>query len=152
MELLTFTLEGGRYGLDARGVREVARAVAVSRLPGAPPVVSGVVDVRGTLVAVFDLRRRFGLPPREADPDEHLVIARAGARTVALRVDRVLGLESTGEAPLADPRDAVPSARHVAGVARLPDGTTVVLDLAAFLSAAEAESLAEALAAAGGEG
>lgn len=149
MELLVFTLDGGRYGIGAREVREVVRAVAVSHLPGAPPVVLGVIGVRGALAPVFDLRRRFGLAPRELDPSEHFVIARAGERVVALRVDGVVGLVEVEEGALADARAAVPSAPEaVAGVARLGDGMVVVTDPAAFLLAAEAESLAGALEAA----
>lgn len=151
MELLVWELEGGRYGLDAREVREVVRAVAVSRLPGAPPVVLGVIGVRGELVPVFDLRRRFGLPPRPLDPSEHFVLARTGTRTAALRVDAVVGLRTAAPELLADARASVPRAERVAGVARLPDGLVVVVDLGAFLAHAEEMSLAAALAAAGAE-
>lgn len=156
MQLLVFTLDGGRYGIGAREVREVVRAVAVSHLPGAPPVVLGVIGVRGALAPVFDLRRRFGLPPRGLDPSEHFVIADAAGRVVALRVDAVVGLAEVEDGALAAAREAVASASGaVAGVARLRDGMVVVADPAAFLLAAEAESLdgaMEAAARGGGAG
>ena len=147
MEVLVFEVAGGRWALDVRAVREVARAVAVARLPRAPAVVTGVVDVRGELAAVLDLRARLGLPPRDVDPSEMFVIARAGERTVAVRADAVEGLARVPAELLADTGDTVPSAPY-AGAARLPDGLVLVHDPAAFLSEAESATLDGALAAA----
>ena len=147
MEVLLFEVGGERWALEAARVREVVRAVAVSRLPAAPPVVLGVVVVRGELVPVLDFRARVGLPAAPLSPAEHFVIADAGGRTVAVRADRAVGLANVPDAEVADPRAAVPDARHVSGVARLPGGLVLVHDLAAFLTAAEAASLDEALSA-----
>ena len=152
MEVLAFEVEGERYAFALDAVREVVRAVAVSRLPGAPVVVQGVIGVRGALVAVLDLRARFGLPPRPVDPAEHFVIAHDGARTVAVRADRVVGIERVDPAAVADPRDAVPGAPWVSGAARTEGGLVLIHDLAAFLAADEAEALDAALAAVGGAG
>ncbi|HEU0052651.1 MAG TPA: chemotaxis protein CheW, partial [Longimicrobium sp.] len=114
MEILVFEVEGERYALDTGTVREVVRAVAVSRLPGAPPIVLGVIDVRGILVPVLDLRARFGLPPRAVDPAEHFVIAEAGERAVALRVDRTVGIAEVDDASVAAPREPGADAGYAA--------------------------------------
>ena len=147
VEVLLFEVGGERWALEAARVREVVRAVAVSRLPAAPPVVLGVVVVRGELVPVLDFRARVGLPSAPLDPAEHFVIADAGGRTVAVRTDRAVGLAQVPDAGVADPRAAVPGVEHVSGVARLADGVALVHDLSTFLSAAEAASLDAVLAA-----
>lgn len=143
--ILAFELSGGQLGLHAGQVQEVVRAAEVSRLPCAPDVVEGVVNYRGEIIPVLDIRRRFGLPAAPLDPSQHLIIARAGARTVALRVDRALDLLSL-------PRDAItrspvdlPGVDHVAGVAPLPDGALVIQDLERFLDLEEARQLDAAL-------
>jgi len=80
MELLIFELAGQRYGLAVDDVREVVHAVSISPLPKAPAVVEGVINVRGTVTAVLDIRRRFGHPAKPLAPSDHFVLARAGER------------------------------------------------------------------------
>jgi purine-binding chemotaxis protein CheW len=131
-------------------VQEVVRAVAVSPLPDVPPFVEGVINARGTLVPVFDLRRRFGLPPTPPTLHHHFVLAFAGSRLAALRVDRALDLVQVAESELSPPEALVGGGRHVASIARLPDGVLVIQDLEAFLSTSESGRLDAALAEAAG--
>lgn len=147
LELLVFEVAGVRYALELPSVREVVRAVLISPLPEAPAVIEGIVDIRGELVPVYDLRMRFGLPPRALHPDERLVIAWTGSRLVSFRCERTEWVEHVPRSRI-DERDAVPGAgRHIAGVARLADGLVLIQNLAEFLEAAEAESLDVALSA-----
>jgi purine-binding chemotaxis protein CheW len=145
VDLLVLELGGVRYGLDLSAIREVVRAVLITPLPDAPPVVEGVIDVRGAVVPVYDLRARFGLPPRPLHPDEQMVIAWTGDRLVAVRCDHVPDVESVTPDRL-DSAVALPGGdRHIAGVARLPGGLVLIHDLATFLEEAEELSLDEAL-------
>ena len=146
MLVLVFEIAGERWGLPAADVREVVRSVAVARLPGAPAAVQGVIDVRGALVPVLDVRARFGMPPRPVDPSESFVLAHDGWRTVALRADRVVELADAGPDALADPKSVVPASGHVRAVARLPGGLVLIQDLRAFLTVAEHDELDDALA------
>jgi purine-binding chemotaxis protein CheW len=143
--LVIFDLGGNRYGLPAASVQEVCQAVTISPLPRAPSAIEGVLDVRGTMVPVFDVRGRFGLAPRAAGPDDHIIIASAGERSVALRVDRALDLVRVAPDQIQAAEQFSSNLRHVVGVARLADGLVVIHDLAAFLSQAEADQLAAAL-------
>lgn len=145
---LVFEVAGQRFALDLPVVQELARAVSVVPLPRAPAVVEGVIDVRGTLVPVLDLRGRFGLPASPLRPSDHLVLARAADRLVALRCDRAEGIVSLPAGEVEDARRAVPEAGYVAGVVRLPDGLVLVHDLRTFLSGAEGAALDDSLAAA----
>lgn len=142
MNVMVFERESARYGIALEDVREVVRAVAITRLPGAPAVVEGVIDVRGELMPVLDMPRRFGLASRAVEPDELLILARAAARTVALRTQRVLWM---GEIEVEDAEHITSGAEYVAGVARLEDGLVLIHDLGTFLSQAEAAALDHAL-------
>lgn len=145
--LLVFELAGQRYGLELAAVQEVVRAVAVTRLPGAPPIVEGAINVRGRVVPVLDLRSRFGLPARELSSDEHMILARAGRRLVAIRADRTTWLVEVEADQVEEAAGVTPHLRHVAGVAKLPDGLILIHDLETFLTQAEAEALGQAVAA-----
>lgn len=145
MDVLVFEVGGQRYGLPAAEVQEIVRAVTITRLPKAPPIVEGVVDVRGTLAPVLDLRARFGLPPKPAEPGDSLILARAGPRLVAVRADRALELVRVDPAELTPAHLVARRLEYVAGVARLADGLLLIHDLRTFLSMAEAQRLDEAV-------
>jgi purine-binding chemotaxis protein CheW len=145
-QILVFQVQEQRFGLPAVDVQELQRAVTIVPLPKAPAVVEGLIDVRGTLVPVFDIRGRFRFPAKEVGPLDHLVIAHAKGRLVALRVDRVLDLVAVDDREIENPRDLVPGADYVAGVARLEGGLFLIHDLATFLSEAEATDLDAAIA------
>jgi purine-binding chemotaxis protein CheW len=144
-EVLVFEVGGQRYGLPTADVREVVRAVAITPLPNAPSVIEGVVDVRGRVLPLLDIRARFRLPSKPLDPSDHFIVASAGQRGVILRVDRATHLALIDEACIQPPDTLGPATDYVAGVAKVEDGLVLIHDLATFLSAAEAASLDEAL-------
>ena len=144
-EVLVFEVGGQRYGLPTVDVRELVRAVAITPLPNAPAVIEGVVNVRGRVLPVLDVRARFRMPAKALDPSDHFIVASAGPRGVILRVDRATHLAFVDEASVQPSQTLGPSATYVAGVAKLDDGLMLIHDLTTFLSAAEAASLDEAL-------
>jgi len=146
-EVLVFEVGGQRYALPTADVCELVRAVAITPVPGAPGVIEGVVDVRGRVLPVLDVRARFRLPAKALDPSDHFIVASAGTRGVILRVDRATHLALLDEASVQPPQTLGPGAAYVAGVARLEDGLVLIHDLTTFLSSAEADSLDEALCA-----
>src|SRR5687768_3607310 len=91
---LTFALEPHRFAVRADCAREVVRTVALAPPAGASPAVEGVIRFRGRDVFVMDLRSRLGIPIPRFHPDPHYIIAEAGPRLVALRVDRAPDLMS----------------------------------------------------------
>ncbi|MFY2560216.1 chemotaxis protein CheW [Corallococcus terminator] len=145
-EVLLFTLEGQRYGLPMEDVRELIRAVRLTPLPSAPDVVEGLLNLHGQLLPVLDLRRRFRHPVRPLSAFDHLIIAQAGSRQVALRVDRAEGLRVLAPGEWDETPRALPGVGYVAGAAKLEDGLVLVHDLRSFLSEAEALQLDAALA------
>jgi purine-binding chemotaxis protein CheW len=140
-EILVFEIGGRRYGLPAAEVRELLRAVTILPLPLAPAVVEGVINLRGVVAPVLDIRARLGLPAKAAEPSDHLIVVAAGGRPVVLRIDRALGLATLDEAQIGQAGGLVPGGDDVAEVAQLPDGLVPVLDLRAFLSPAESAAL-----------
>ena len=150
-EVLLFTLEGQRYALPTQDVRELIRAVRLTPLPRAPAVIEGLLNLRGELLPVLDLRRRFRLPARPLSSMDHLIIAHAGARSVALRVDRAEGLLTLEPATFDPAPQHLPGVGYVAGALKLPDGLVLMHDLRTFLSEAEGLALDEALAREGAE-
>jgi purine-binding chemotaxis protein CheW len=145
IEIAVFELEDQRFGLPASQVKEVARVVASTPLPRAPAVVEGIVNLRGDLVPVLDLRRRFGLQLKEPALTDHLIFAWNGERIVALRVDRVADIFSVDSAAIERLEPVVPGVVQISGVAKLPGGLVLLHDLPTFLSSEESEELSAAI-------
>jgi len=144
--LIVFRLDDRRYALRPEAVEHVVRMVEIAALPKAPAIVLGVVNVRGSVAPVFDIRRRFGLPERAVALSDHLLIARAGDRRVALAVDEALDVIAPLAAEICPPERVLPGLEYVTGVVRLEDGLLFIHDLDAFLSADESAVLDRALA------
>lgn len=146
VDVLRFDLDDQRYGLVTTDVVEIIRAATPAKLPDAPPIVVGVLNVGGDLVPVYDLRARFGATARALVPSDAMILARAGQRTVAIAVDRASDLIAVDDAALRAAPEIAP--RHVRGLAALDDGTLVIVDLGSFLTDHEALALGLALDAA----
>ena len=145
VQLLVFALGSERFAVRAPLVAEVVRAVAVAALPDAPPVVEGAINHRGRIVAVVDVRRRLGLASPPLDPSQHFIVADAGPRRVALRVDSAMDLVAVTEDAIESAARATPGARYTEGIARLADGLIVIHDLERFLSLDEGREVDAAL-------
>ncbi len=88
-QLCTFTLDSHLFGVDAQTVQEVIRYQEMTRVPMAPPAVSGLINLRGQIVTAIDLRKRLGLPPRAADKLPMNVVVRSDDGAVSLLVDQI---------------------------------------------------------------
>ena len=82
-----FKVAGSEYVLPASDVLQMESFSGATKVPGTPPHVTGLVQVRGKVVPVVDLRSRFGLPPIEHGIDSRVVVVQASSRTVGLLVD-----------------------------------------------------------------
>jgi purine-binding chemotaxis protein CheW len=145
VESLLFEVSNQRFALPMCDVLEVVRAVAIRSLPAAPPITLGIIDIRGEIVPVLDVRVRFGLPHKPLALSDQFLVARAGPRRVALHVDTAIGLASLGVLAVEDAENLPSSLAHVAGVATTDEGLVLIHDLRAFLTQPEAQALDAAL-------
>ena len=88
-QLCTFFLDDHLFGVDAQTVQEVIRFQEMTRVPQAPPSVSGLINLRGQIVTAIDLRRRLGMKPREVGKLPMNVVVRSDDGAVSLLVDQI---------------------------------------------------------------
>src|SRR5438093_13678478 len=91
-QLVVFLIDEWRFALDLPIVERVVRAAEVTPLPDSPEVILGVLKVEGRVVPVFNIRKRLGMPEREMELSDQMIIAHASSGSVALVVDEVTGL------------------------------------------------------------
>lgn len=143
--LVTFALDRQRYAIRLADVRRSVRVVAVTPLPGAPEIVLGIVDLGGEVLPVIDLRSRFGHARRDVRLSDHLLIARAGTRWVALRVDETLGVLDVPLTDIVATDSVLPGLTLVDGTVRCEDGLILIHDLRRLLSLDEETAIERAL-------
>lgn len=144
-QLVAFTLDEQCYGLRLETVERIVRVVEVTALPKAPEIVLGVINLQGQIVPVLDVRTRFGLPKRELNLTDQLLVAHTAKRTVAIGVDSVIGVVARPLLNITEAERIVPSLEYVEGVAKLRDGMLLIHDLDRFLALDEEKQLEDSL-------
>ena len=93
-QLISFAIGDDQYGVDIMAVREIKGWSEITHLPKQPEYVRGVLNLRGVIVPIIDLRCRFGQGVTEATPLHIVIIVQVGSRPVGLLADRVLDIVS----------------------------------------------------------
>ena len=142
--LLPFFLDSGKYALDVSTVDSVVRAVEITHLPKAPEIVLGIINVRGEIIPVLDIRRRFGVESKRYDINDALIIANTSKRKVALLVDGVEPVFRLNRT-VTPAVQVVPGLHYVEGIIKLPEGFLFIHDLDTFLSLDEEQDLSRSM-------
>ncbi len=145
LKLLVFVLDGRYYGLHLSQVQRVIRAVDFVPLPDAPDFVLGAIDLHGTIVPLFNLRRRFGIASREITPEDQFIIACTTRRTVAIAVDQVTEIIERSPEQIVAGKKILDQLKLIEGAVPLEGGLVLIHDLDRFLSIEEERALEAAL-------
>jgi purine-binding chemotaxis protein CheW len=142
LQLVTFRLGEEEYALDILTVREINRMMEITRVPRAPDFIEGVVNLRGNVIPVLDLRKRFGLPPRERDKATRIIVTEVGTRVVGFIVDmvkEVLRIRSDTVEPPGEITGV--DAEYILGVGKVEDRLLILLDVDKVLTRKEKQVL-----------
>ncbi|HET6574181.1 MAG TPA: chemotaxis protein CheW [Fimbriiglobus sp.] len=133
----TFFLDGKYFGIEVMQVQEVIRYQEMTRVPLAPPVVSGLINLRGQIVTAIDLRRRLDLPDLPAGETPVNVIVRTDDGAVSLLVDEIGDVLAVSERDYERPPESLRgTARElIRGAYKLADRLLLALDLDNLLDA-----------------
>ena len=132
-QLCTFFLDDHLFGVDAQTVQEVIRFQEMTRVPQAPPSVSGLINLRGQIVTAIDLRRRLGMKPREVGKLPMNVVVRSDDGAVSLLVDQIGDVIEVDAENFETPPDTLrgPARELVRGAYKLDGRLLLLLDCAA---------------------
>ena len=146
VQLVTFRVGGEEFGLDVFAVHEILRYQEPTPMPRAPEFVEGVLDVRGMLVPVVDLRRRFETPEVAYDFDTRIILVDFNDERLGLVVDSVTEVLRAPETAVSPPPAFIRglAAEFVRGIVRVGDRLVVLMDLDRILSSEERIALAHA--------
>jgi purine-binding chemotaxis protein CheW len=150
IKVVCFRLGKDAYALDIMRVREILKPQRLSGLPVAPSFVEGVINLRGSVIPVVDLRKRFGIVEPEASSSNRLLITVIDRHSVGLMVDSVSEVVSIPVRDLRPPPALVKTAgyRYLIGVCLVKDAMLLLVNPDTILADSESEELGELRAAA----
>jgi purine-binding chemotaxis protein CheW len=143
LQLVVFQLGVELYGVEIACVHEIVRMQSITRVPRAPAFVEGVINLRGKVIPVIDLRHRFHLPAAPHTRASRIVVVEIGDQVVGLVVDGVSEVLRVNTTLIEPPSPVVAGidSEYLQGIARLPERLVVLLDLDRVLAREERRAL-----------
>jgi len=143
VQVVSFRLGGEEYGVDIAQVQEIIRMVEVTKVPRAPRFMEGVINLRGQLIPIIDLRTRFGMSRIPPTKSTRIVVTEIGNKRVGIVVDAVsevlnIPIENVEDAP---EMVAGVGTEYIQGVGKLGERLIIMLDLTMVISTEEKQAL-----------
>jgi len=147
IQLVTFRLGDEEYGVEILKVHEINRMMDITAVPNAPDSIEGVINLRGKVIPVINLRMKFGLPHKGADARTKIVVVDVGmpAGIIVDSVSEVLRISTELIEP-PPPMTASIGSEYILGVGKLKDRLLILLDIERLLGSTEGEMMVKAVA------
>ncbi len=141
-QLVVFKLGGEDFGVDIMQVREIIRKGDMTAVPNAPVFVKGVINLRGQITTIIDLRRKLGLSEKESSDDqqERVIVVEVDKNTVGMAVDAVTEVTYLAESEIDEVPDMIKETigtEYLRGVGKLPNRLLILIDLKRVLQHSE---------------
>jgi len=133
---LTFLLEEQSYGMEIRYVTEIVGMQDITEVPDVPHFIKGVINLRGNVIPIVDVRLRFSMDPRDYDERTCIIVTTMGDVTVGLVVDQVSEVISIKEEMISPPpqvNENGTNADYIKGLGRLEEAVSILLDIQELL-------------------
>ena len=142
LQLVTFRLANEEYGLPITKVQEINRLVPVTRLPQTPPFMEGIINLRGRIIPVIDLRKRFEMPIAAHDDDTRIIIVEISGQIVGVTVDAVTEVVRLSTANIEpSPATVAVDSQYIDGVGKIDDRLIILLNIDKVFTPQEEHSL-----------
>jgi purine-binding chemotaxis protein CheW len=143
---LTFVLGHEEYGLEILKVREIISVMEITQVPHVPPYIKGVINLRGKVIPVMDLRLKFGMEPLEYNRETCIIVINMGGVVLGIVVDTVAEVLDIHETDIDPPPSFGTAVRtdFILGMGKVKGKVKILLDIEKVLSAEEMEAVAAA--------
>jgi len=144
-QVVAFALGSETYGVDINKVKEIIPIQKIVPVPRAPVFVEGIINLRGKVIPVLDLRKHFGFEKKALDPNQRIVLTEVSDENVGVIVDSVSSVIRIPEDSIEPPASVIvgEEIEYIQGIAKLGDNLIVLLDLTRIISDAQKRTLKE---------
>jgi purine-binding chemotaxis protein CheW len=140
MQIVTFNL-GEQYGVPISQVQEIIRVGAITMVPNSPPYMEGVINLRGRVLPVLNLRKRLRLPAKDITKESRIVVTETNSKIIGLLVDTVSHVIKVPPGFVEDAPEEVleVDTDYITGVGKLKERLIILLDLEKLLKREKAD-------------
>jgi purine-binding chemotaxis protein CheW len=139
LQLISFKLDGEEFGIDIQMVQEIIRLMQITKIPNSPDFVDGVVNIRGRIIPVIDLRCRMGMPRKEHDNNTRIIVVNLMGNTTGFIVDAVNEVLRVPVSIIEAPPEiaAGVNSEYIKSVGKLEDRLLILIDLEKIFTKSE---------------
>jgi len=143
LQLVSFKIGEAEFGVDILRVQEINKMMDLTSVPNTPPFVEGVVNLRGRIIPVLNLRSRLGLDVKEYDSETRIIVVELIDKTIGFIVDEVKEVLRIPKSITEQPPEVVSGvdAEYITAIGKLEDRLLILLDLTKILSNEEQSEL-----------
>lgn len=141
--LVTFRLGNGEYAINIMQAKEIIKMEKITLIPNAPDFVEGVINLRGNIIPIIDLKKRFNLEEMEGDKNTGIIIVQIDDIDMGIIIDSVSKVVSIANSDIQPPPPMLAGIgqKYIKGVGKLEDKLLVVLDLGKLFSSEEDDNI-----------
>jgi purine-binding chemotaxis protein CheW len=139
LQIVCFKIGNEEYGIDILQVQEILKLPKVTKLPKSKAYIMGVIDLRGKVLPIVDLSRRFGIESNKLTENSRAIVVNIGGKRVGLGIDSVSHVIKINANDIEPPPPVVRgiSGKYIVGIAKMEDGFVVILDINQMFSTEE---------------
>jgi purine-binding chemotaxis protein CheW len=146
LQMVGFHIAEEEFGVDILQVKEIIRMIEITRVPNTPEFVDGIINLRGSVLPVIDLRTRLGIPRKEHDKNTRIIVVEINKMTIGFVVDAVSEVLRIPRNVTEPPPSMVAGidSKYITAVGKLENRLLILLDLKQLLSVQEQDALGKA--------
>jgi len=143
LQLVSFNIDEEEFGVDILKVQEIIRTVQITQVPNAPAFVKGVINLRGKVIPIVDLRMKLGKEKKKDDNNTRIIVVDLESKTIGFIVDSVSEVLRIPKNITEAPPEIVSgiNSEYITAVGKLEDRLLILLDLEKILSAKENDNI-----------
>ena len=143
-QLVVFSVNNEEFGIDIEQVNIIERSLEIFKIPNTPEYIEGLVNLRGKVYTVFNLRKRFKMPPKDFDDNTKIIMVNTGASIIGLVVDEVMEIVRVDDKDIESAPKVLQDLKrkYITGVAKVGERIIMLLDLVIVLMTDDNEKAA----------
>ena len=138
-QVVCFKIGNEEYGVDILQVQEILKLPKITQLPGSFSSILGVIDLRGKVIPIIDLSKKFGIEKKDDEESNRAIVVDVKGKRVGLAIDSVSHVIRVNSGDIVPPPPVVKgiSGKYIVGIAKMESGFVVILDISHIFSAEE---------------
>ncbi|MBI5325480.1 MAG: purine-binding chemotaxis protein CheW [Ignavibacteriae bacterium] len=137
LEVIVFHIDNLRFAISLDSIIKVIAVVEITPLPEAPSFISGIINLEGRIIPVAELRLRMGMPKKNIQLSDQIIVAATPNRLIGILIDTIDGINNFSESDITPNDEIMPAIKHINSIAKINNDIIFITNLESFFSLEE---------------